>query len=245
MPCCFISPNKRLEELYGIQEPKKAGSANYIQGWKKTLGWDPPRLGVIPPLLRPYFNLHPEQYKTGFVNKDQKGHPLWLRRGLPYSPNPFIGCLANSVDDGTTEITIRKHILDHLTSNIFSQMNGGLMNVLVSSMESYKNHLLFDTNLSWFDILDAYCLTYQKHEVWILLDVTDPLRPTLVNTAAATYHEALLRQLYILQKRNPEEASKWKVYFAIRTSLSWEPMYKVKPAKNTYEIIRGLPGNHP
>lgn len=71
------------------------------------------------------------------------------------------------------------------------------MSVLVSSMDSYKNHLLFDSNLSWLDVLDAYCLTYRKREVWILLDATDPLRPTLINTAAATYHEALLRQLYM------------------------------------------------
>jgi hypothetical protein len=68
MPCCFISPNKRLEELYGIQQPKKAGAINYIQGWKKTLGWDPPRLGLIIPALRPYFELNIDTYKTGSVS---------------------------------------------------------------------------------------------------------------------------------------------------------------------------------
>lgn len=252
MPCCFTKSNNKLEELYGIQEPKKAGSANYIQGWKKSLGWDPPRLGLIPPTLRKYFNLHPELYKTGYVHQTQKGHPMWLRRGIPYSPNPFISCLANNESDSMDEIIIRKQIIDNVTPQTFSMMNGGLMELFLqnvhnrqSAIDMYITNLLFGTNLSWLDVLDAYCITKKQKQVWILIDASDSFKPTLLDTSLATYHEKLLKQLFVLQNRQPKLAESWRVCFAIKQGLSWSPIYKIKQIDKTYDVYRGIPGNDP
>lgn len=252
MPCCFISPNKRLEELYGIQGPKKAGSANYMQGWKKTLGWDPPRLGLITPSLRASFDLHPDLYRTGNVTQDQKGKPLWLRRGIPYSPNPFISCLANASGDDVDEIHLRATFLDSLNDTVFQSLNGGLLGLYLQDtnghirpIHMFRNHILFGTNLSWMDFLDAYCATNSRKEVWILIDATDSLRPTMINTSAAVLHENRLKQLFLLQNRGSPEAKEWRVHFAIKQGLSWNPLYKIKQTSKSYDVYRGIPGNDP
>lgn len=202
MPCCFKKPNKRLEDLYGIQDPKKAGSVNYVQGWKKTLGWDPPRLGVIPPQMRKHFGVHPIKYKTGMISKLNTDHPLWLRRGIPYGPNPFVECLGNSMDDGTGDINIRHSILTKLTRKTFETFQSGLLTILfsdptfsMSPFDSYRNHLLFGTNISWETTLDAYSTYIAPKHVWILLDSTQVDEPTILDTSSSSIHHSQLKTL--------------------------------------------------
>lgn len=251
MPCCFKTSNKRLEELYGIEEPKKTGSTNYIQGWKKALGWNPPRLGVIPPLFRKLFNVDPIEYGTGTIQRNSTSkHPLWLRRGVPISANPFISCLANSLNDGTTETDIRRTILSKLTRRHFETLNHGLIQLAMtdpamkkSAFDNYRNHILFGQNLSWLDILDAYSLLINNKFVFILLDTTNTGSPSILNTSQANYHEKGLQTLYHLQKRKSPEASEWKVFFLLKDNLQWTPIYRITPNEKSYTLERGLSGS--
>jgi hypothetical protein len=55
----------------------------------------------------------------------------------------------------------------------------------------------------------------------------------------------MLRTLHRLQRQNPVEAAKWKVCFAVKDGLSWNPMYRVTSDKKTYSIERGIKGNDP
>jgi len=86
----------------------------------------------------------------------------------------------------------------------------------IRPIHMFRNHILFGTNLSWMDFLDAYCATNSRKEVWILVDATDSLRPTMINTSAAVLHENRLKQLFLLQNRGSPEAKEWRVHFAIK-----------------------------
>ena len=250
MPCCFKKPNKRLEELFGIVDEKKAGSVNYVQGWNKTLGWNPPRIGIIPPSIRTHFRVHPLKYKTGMIHSIASSSPIWLRRGLPYGPNPFVECLANSIDDGTTDVSILKRILESVNQSNFEEFNQGLLSIIFtdpnlrqSSFDSYRNHLLFGTNIGWETVLDPYSKFISPKHVWILIDCTNAEEPNLVNTSSSAIHLNRLYQLQRLQRSGSKEAKEWKVFFAIKQDLLWTPVYKIKLQKKSYDIIRGLPGD--
>ena len=248
MPCCFKRANKRLEELYGIQDPKKAGSVYYVQGWKKTLGWDPPRLGLIPHQLRSHFHVHPINYKTGMVTTFKGSNPIWLRRGIPFGPNPFVECLANSIDDSKVDIDIRKAILHKINNGMYEKLNGGLLNIMMidpnmrqSSYNNYRNHLLFGTNIDWTTTLDAYSRIINNRHVWILIDTTSDA--TLIDTSVASYHFSRIQELHNLQKAGSSECSNWKVFFAMKDGLQWCPIYKIKLTGKYHDIHRGIQGN--
>mgnify|MGYP000082490995 FL=1 len=120
-------------------------------------------------------------------------NPIWLRRGIPFGPNPFVECLANSIDDSKVDIDIRKAILHKINNGMYEKLNGGLLNIMMidpnmrqSSYNNYRNHLLFGTNIDWTTTLDAYSRIINNRHVWILIDTTSDA--TLIDTSVASYH---------------------------------------------------------
>lgn len=268
MPCCFIEPNRRLHELFGIEKTKQTVSQKYIQSWKRQLSFNPPRYGLINPLLQSYFKSDPKKYKTGPLQLSKSSqNETWLRRAIRLSKSPFVSCIAQCIGgDNFTETKIIQNIIKHFsTTDVkltasrnkqFQFMNYG--DIQLQMLQKYPDyqpkqafllHLLFTANLSWTDIMDAVSIIFPKH-IFVLFDTTDAGDPVLINTTRAYFHYNQIKKLYNAISINDSTIiDEFKVHFCSKDGLSWSPIYKVKSLQTQYssdpiKYERGSSGNN-
>ena len=250
MPCCFIEPNRRLHELFGIEKTKQTVSQKYIQSWKRYLTFDPPRYGLINPLLQNYFKAEPKKYKTGPLQLSKSSqYETWLRRSIRLSKSPFLSCVAQCIGgDNYTETKLIKSILSYFSSvdmklpnKQFQFMNYGDIQLQMlqkytdyQPLQAYLLHLLFTSNLSWVDTLDAISIRYPKH-IFILFDSTDAGDPILINTTRAYYHYSQVKRLQdAIIKGKSDIIDGYKVHFCSKDGVSWSPIYKITNVRTQY-----------
>ncbi len=142
-PCCFTTTSMRAKEAFMLtsddDETKK--SNDYIQGWGRTLEYNPPRIGLLPAKLYEFLDINPNHCKNGDLTEDRK---CFFRRGIKQGKNSFLSLIANIKDDNWTDENIIKNIIRYLTPEEFITLNNGNLEIQfsgVSSQTGYQNYL--------------------------------------------------------------------------------------------------------
>ena len=155
-PCCFKTPNKRVNESFGYGVDKSTTPDNlYIQNWGKELGWNPVRLGVLPKMLYSLFKMDLSTCIAQHMSNDTK---CYLRNGVYQSSNSIIEAIANTLpskyflNDRSSKLKAN-YIIDLIVNNItkseYNNLYSGLLDRIfmdnhpeISSYQNFLEHIL-------------------------------------------------------------------------------------------------------
>jgi len=162
VPCCFQNNSKNTKNIFGEPDNEEEYNTNdYIQGWGKNLGWKPPRLGLLPTELFPYFNVDPGKCHTGLLDTSKS---CYFRKGIKQSSNSFLSliCSVHPLNTNYTEEQLISDIFANITYDDFKVLNKGNLELI------FRNNL--SKYISSFQNFLEYILSNQDKDYTFLLE---------------------------------------------------------------------------
>uniref|UniRef100_A0A6C0EKT2 Uncharacterized protein n=1 Tax=viral metagenome TaxID=1070528 RepID=A0A6C0EKT2_9ZZZZ len=182
VPCCFQGNSKNISSAFGINEAETDESNGYIQGSDKSLGWNPPRIGLLPKELFGYFGMTEDSCKTGSLNIKNR---CFLRKGIKQSSNVFFALIASLYPNSTIDETdIIDLVLENITEQEFKTLNKGNLEIIfrdnikqISSFQNYLEYLVSDEQKDYRHLYDyltrPHPWLFKKGLILIILEFKD------------------------------------------------------------------------
>ena len=220
VPCCFRGYSKHVQDYFGNSKSPGAYENEYIQGYNKSLGWKPYRIGLLHPKLYKYFGINPEECTTGELNYRAN---CFLRRGIKQSHNSFLSLIANFKNDMTEEQLIKK-ILENITYDEFLTLNKGNIEIqfrnntknLFSSFQNYLEYIISDKDKDYIYFWDYLTRPHK----WLFPNgISLILIDTVINNGREDFE--IVCPYFFNSKIN----NSTKIAIAIKNGNIYEPVY--------------------
>ena len=229
-PCCFQNSSKNVKDVFNIYynknkiKTKTKIQNNYITGEAQILEIN--RLGLIPKLLYPIFDLDEETCISGFIDKNIN---CFLRYGINQGNNSFLSLMSKFKENGLNESGIIDNIVKNITIEKFKLLNKGNLEI------KFRNNFI---NISAFQNFIEYTISdqYKKYEFYYdyLTQKHDWLFP---EGLYLIIFEIINDKVYIKSPTNftdiPKNDKYENIAFAIKKGNQFEPIFLFNKQKKT------------
>ena len=253
-PCCFKNPNKRVNEAFGYGKEKLVSQSNqYIQNWNKDLGWNPPRLGVLPKILYSLFNMDISVCIAQHMSDTKK---CYLRQGIYQSCNSIIEAIGNTLpskyfrsSDSYNHNNIRANylielIVQNITKVEFHSLYSGLLDRLfldnhntITSYQNFLEHMLSDEEKDYRLMMNIFTSSFS----WLPIEFRNGLNIILIEITKNENQEEIASIVCpTLFKMNSIDDPNTNTIIIIKNKKIFEPVYYYEGSIDT--VIRIFTG---